>query len=144
MVKLMFTLYDDLTKEKSLENFTNRCDQCDENGDSEFCKDVDDALMDAMLDILWQMCTIGGAMWFGQYLFSFALNTSAMRQIMRMRKEFLMGTLRQEVGWYDTNTTGDFATKMTEDLNKIQDGIGEKLGMIVRFVVKNVDNQIFR
>ena len=46
-----------------------------------------------------------------------------------------MGTLRQDVGWYDTTTTSDFATKMTEDLNKIQDGIGEKLGMIVRFVV---------
>ena len=36
---------------------------------------------------------------------------------------------------YDTNTTSDFASKMTEDLNKIQDGIGEKMGMLVRFVV---------
>ena len=99
------------------------------------CPEADAELMDQLLTILWEMCSIGIAMWVGQYVFSVTLNTSAMRQTLRMRKEFLKGTLRQDVGWYDTNTTSDFATKMTEDLNKIQDGIGEKLGMIVRFVI---------
>ena len=35
--------------------------------------------------------------------------------------------LRQDIAWYDTNTTSDFASKMTEDLNKIQDGIDKTL-----------------
>ena len=34
--------------------------------------------------------------------------------------QFLRAVLRQDIGWYDTNTTSDFASKMTEDLNKIQ------------------------
>ena len=57
--------------------------------------------------------------------------------------------LKQDISWYDTSTTTDFASKMTEygktkfsttvlvymffffrDLNKVQEGIGEKLGML--------------
>ncbi|CAG0903799.1 unnamed protein product, partial [Cyprideis torosa] len=42
--------------------------------------------------------------------------------------------LRQDIGWYDTHQTGDFASRVTEDLNKLQEGIGEKLGMFVYFM----------
>ena len=51
--------------------------------------------------------------------------------------------LRQDIAWYDTNTTSDFASKMTEDLNKIQDGIGEKMGMLVRFIVTFLGSLIY-
>ena len=51
--------------------------------------------------------------------------------------------LRQDIAWYDTNTTSDFASKMTEDLNKIQDGIGEKMGMLVRFVTTFLGSLIY-
>ena len=136
---VMFFIFGNLTDAMTAYQFASlapghECDTCQDDGSSG-CSDADKELMDELLTILWQMCTIGIAMWLGQYVFSVCLNTSAMRQTVRMRKEFLKGTLRQDVGWYDTNTTSDFATKMTEDLNKIQDGIGEKLGMIVRFVI---------
>ena len=51
--------------------------------------------------------------------------------------------LRQDIAWYDTNTTSDFASKMTEDLNKIQDGIGEKMGMLVRFIVTFLGSLVY-
>ena len=60
-----------------------------------------------------------------------------------MYSKFLEAVLRQDIGWYDTNTTSDFASKMTEDLNKIQDGIGEKIGMLVRFIVTFLGSLIF-
>ena len=84
------------------------------------------------------------------YVFVAALNYSAERQILRIRKMFLAAVLRQDIAWYsyctllfrtvlysvlsrfDTTTTADFATRMTEDLNKMQDGMGEKLGMLLR------------
>ena len=44
---------------------------------------------------------------------------------------------------YDQNTTSDFASKVTEDLNKIQDGIGEKMGMLVRFIATFVGSMIY-
>ena len=52
----------------------------------------------------------------------------------KIRKEFLAAVLRQDISWFDTNTTSDFASRMTEDLNKVQDGMGEKVGMMLRFV----------
>ena len=55
----------------------------------------------------------------------------------------MRAVLRQDIGWYDTNTTSDFASKMTEDLNKIQDGIGEKMGMLVRFIVTFLGSLIY-
>ncbi|MFN9944772.1 MAG: ABC transporter transmembrane domain-containing protein [bacterium] len=36
------------------------------------------------------------------------------------RKDFFKAVLRQDISWYDTNTTTDFASRMTEDLNKAQ------------------------
>ena len=37
----------------------------------------------------------------------------------------------KDLSWYDVTATGDFASKMTEDLNKMQDGMGEKVFIIV-------------
>ena len=37
------------------------------------------------------------------------------------------------MAWYDTNTSSDFTSKMAEDLNRLQDGIGEKMAMLVFF-----------
>lgn len=64
--------------------------------------------------------------------------------------------LRQDIGWHDKRTSNDFASRITEyeisyvidnqlvtlfnkilrDLNKVQDGIGEKLGMFI-FLLTN-------
>ena len=38
------------------------------------------------------------------------------------------------IGWYDTHQTNDFASRMDEDLNKLQEGIGEKIGMFTFFL----------
>ena len=48
--------------------------------------------------------------------------------------EALIVKLLTTNGRFDTNTTSDFASRMTEDLNKVQDGMGEKVGMMLRFV----------
>lgn len=44
--------------------------------------------------------------------------------MLRVRKEFFGAVLRQDLAWYDTATTAEFATRMTEDLNKLQVDFG--------------------
>ena len=83
-----------------------------------------DQLMDRVLVIVYQMCAIGGAMWITHYLFVASLNYTAERQVLRIRKEFFRAVLRQDLAWYDTTTTTEFATRMTEDLNKMQVRVG--------------------
>lgn len=58
---------------------------------------------------------------------------SAIRQTFKMRKHFFEKVLYQDVSWYDVNQTGDFASIITDNIPKIEDGIGEKVGMLIFF-----------
>ncbi|BFG05140.1 multidrug resistance protein homolog 49 [Drosophila madeirensis] len=60
-------------------------------------------------------------------------NRVALKQIGRIRKVFLEAMLRQDITWYDTTSGTNFASKMTEDLDKLKEGIGEKV-VIVTFL----------
>ncbi|XP_069680453.1 multidrug resistance protein homolog 49-like [Periplaneta americana] len=59
------------------------------------------------------------------------LNYTAQKQIGRVRWMFLQSVLRQDMAWYDTSKTSNFASRITEDLDKLQDGIGEKMGIFL-------------
>lgn len=41
--------------------------------------------------------------------------------------------LEQDVGWYDVNQTGDFASFLAENLPKVEQAIGEKLAIFIFF-----------
>ena len=81
------------------------------------------------------MIVLASAVWLLSWVFVTCLNWAAARQVwskclnicnsnqstnflliqvFRVRGEFLRAILRQDVGWYDTNTATDFASKMTE------------------------------
>jgi len=93
-----------------------------------------DPFMNGVIKFAYEISLVGLGIMVTHYLFVASLNYSAERQILRIRKEFLAAVLRQDVAWFDTTTTSDFATRMTEDLNKMQDGMGEKVGMLLRFI----------
>ncbi|XP_002061354.3 multidrug resistance protein homolog 49 [Drosophila willistoni] len=57
-------------------------------------------------------------------------NRVALNQIDRIRKHFLEAILRQDISWYDTTSGTNFASKMTEDLDKLKEGIGEKVAIV--------------
>ncbi|XP_037094848.1 ATP-dependent translocase ABCB1-like [Pollicipes pollicipes] len=65
----------------------------------------------------------------------FCLYYTASDQACRIKQLFLRSALRQDMSWYDTKQMGDFTTRVTDDLKKIEDGIGEKNGMMVGFVM---------
>ena len=92
-------------------------------------------LWDGIMEFVWKLCALGGGLWVSHYLFVTSLNYAAERQVLRMRQMFFAAVLRQDIALYDTNTTTDFASTMSEDLNKIQEGLGEKIGMFFRFFV---------
>ena len=67
------------------------------------------------------------------FIFVTCFNSAAESQVLRIRKIFLKSILRQDIGWYDVTQTGDFASRISDDLAKIQEGIGEKVGMFLFF-----------
>ncbi|XP_069680452.1 multidrug resistance protein homolog 49 isoform X2 [Periplaneta americana] len=80
-------------------------------------------------------CTVVGVI---QFLIGSAsiavLNYAAQKQVSRVRKLFLEAVLRQDMTWYDTTKTSNFASRITEDLDKMQDGMGEKISIFVYLI----------
>uniref|UniRef100_A0A182FDS3 ABC-type xenobiotic transporter n=1 Tax=Anopheles albimanus TaxID=7167 RepID=A0A182FDS3_ANOAL len=72
------------------------------------------------------------------------INRSAQRQISRIRHLFLQAVLRQDMTWYDLNSDDSFAVRITDsDLDKLKEGIGEKLSIFTYLVMSFVISVIF-
>ena len=50
----------------------------------------------------------------------------------KIRVAFFKSLLRQDIAWFDNHAPGKLTTRLTEDLDKIKDGIGEKLIAVLR------------
>ncbi|XP_077622936.1 phosphatidylcholine translocator ABCB4 isoform X3 [Crocuta crocuta] len=59
---------------------------------------------------------------------------AAGRQIRKIRQEFFHAILRQEIGWFDVSDTTELNTRLTDDVSKISEGIGDKVGMFFQAV----------
>ncbi|EDL84316.1 rCG41101 [Rattus norvegicus] len=59
---------------------------------------------------------------------------AAGRQIHKIRQKFFHAIMNQEIGWFDVNDAGELNTRLTDDVSKINDGIGDKLGMFFQSI----------
>ncbi|XP_074038788.1 ATP-dependent translocase ABCB1 isoform X2 [Leptinotarsa decemlineata] len=67
------------------------------------------------------------------YLSVVLYSYSSVRQVYALRKAFLEKFLNQDIEWFDKNKTGDFATTFTQNIARIEEGIGEKIGVFLYF-----------
>ncbi|NXP47320.1 MDR1 protein, partial [Heliornis fulica] len=59
--------------------------------------------------------------------------TAAIRQTARIRQKFFFAVLHQEMAWFDTTQIGTLNTRLTDDINTIHEGIGDKICIFVQF-----------
>lgn len=59
---------------------------------------------------------------------------TATRQVKKMRLAFFQSVLKQDIGWFDTTDPGELNSRLTEDLDKVNDGIGQKIGMFLQAI----------
>ncbi|NXD36010.1 MDR1 protein, partial [Copsychus sechellarum] len=57
---------------------------------------------------------------------------AAGRQIRKIRENFFHAIMRQEIGWFDVNDVGELNTRLLDDVSKINEGIGDKVGLLVQ------------
>ncbi|KAM5158331.1 ATP-dependent translocase ABCB1-like [Mantella aurantiaca] len=57
---------------------------------------------------------------------------AAGRQIKKIRKNFFHAVLRQEISWFDVNDAGELNTRLSDDVQKINEGIGDKIAMLIQ------------
>lgn len=51
--------------------------------------------------------------------------------VARIRKSYLQAVLRQNIGYFDRVGAGEVTSRITNDISQIQDGISEKIGIIL-------------
>ncbi|XP_046678545.1 phosphatidylcholine translocator ABCB4-like isoform X2 [Homalodisca vitripennis] len=56
------------------------------------------------------------------------------RQVHRLREKFFSQILRQNIAWHELNEEGSLTTKLSDDLERIREGIGSKLGMVTQYL----------
>ncbi|NXU57527.1 MDR1 protein, partial [Turnix velox] len=59
---------------------------------------------------------------------------AATRQTARIRQKFFFAVLHQEMAWFDTTQIGTLNTRLTDDINTIHEGIGDKICIFVQFL----------
>jgi ABC-type multidrug transport system fused ATPase/permease subunit len=56
----------------------------------------------------------------------------AERQIHQIRRRFYRAILRQDIGWFDANPSGELSSRLSDDVQKIEAGIGEKFSVVIQ------------
>ncbi|KAM6451004.1 ATP-dependent translocase ABCB1 [Liasis olivaceus] len=75
---------------------------------------------------------IGAGVLVAAYAYIACWTLAAGRQIKRIRQQFFHAIMRQEIGWFDVNDVGELNTRLIDDVSKINEGIGDKIGMLMQ------------
>ncbi|XP_055373170.1 ATP-dependent translocase ABCB1 [Condylostylus longicornis] len=78
---------------------------------------------------------IGAVMLICSYVSVTTFNYAAHSQIFTIRGIYFRSILNQDIEWFDFNQSGEFGSRMNEDLTKMEDGLGEKVVMFIHYVV---------
>jgi ABC-type multidrug transport system fused ATPase/permease subunit len=56
------------------------------------------------------------------------------RQVNQLRHIFFAQILRQDLSWYDCNKEVDITTKLSDDLERVREGMGSKCSFVIQYV----------
>ncbi|KAK2856759.1 hypothetical protein Q5P01_005494 [Channa striata] len=92
-----------------------------------------------LLDIEYEMTQfafyyvgIGAAVFLIGYIQISLWVTAAARQIQLIRKMYFSKVMRMEIGWFDCNSIGELNTRMSDDINKINDAIADQVSVFLQ------------
>uniref|UniRef100_A0A3Q4HYM2 Bile salt export pump n=1 Tax=Neolamprologus brichardi TaxID=32507 RepID=A0A3Q4HYM2_NEOBR len=75
---------------------------------------------------------IGAAVFLLGYLQISLWVTAAAKQIQLIRKLYFSKVMRMEIGWFDCTSVGELNTRMSDDINKINDAIADQVSIFVQ------------
>ncbi|CAD5212695.1 unnamed protein product [Bursaphelenchus okinawaensis] len=75
---------------------------------------------------------LGVAQFLVVYCGMICLSSNSERQVDIVRKKFLYRVLHQDMVWFDKNDVGKLTQKLSANADRIRDGSGEKLGVVIQ------------
>uniref|UniRef100_A0A7N8WVX3 Bile salt export pump n=1 Tax=Mastacembelus armatus TaxID=205130 RepID=A0A7N8WVX3_9TELE len=98
-----------------------------------------DIELNELLDIEYEMTKfalyyvgIGMAVFLLGYLQISLWVTAAAKQIQLIRKMYFSKVMRMEIGWFDCTSVGELNTRMSDDINKINDAIADQFAIFIQ------------
>ncbi|KAF5272755.1 hypothetical protein FQA39_LY07782 [Lamprigera yunnana] len=95
--------------------------------------EAEDLMIHGLTIFVISCCSLGLFIMASTYVSTVLFNYSALSQTFRIRDIFLAKILDQDVSWYDVHQTGDFASRVADDLKKMEEGIGEKVAIVIYY-----------
>ncbi|KAF6200545.1 hypothetical protein GE061_004988 [Apolygus lucorum] len=77
---------------------------------------------------------IGIAVLVAEFLEILQWELACERQVYKLRKIFFSQVLRQDIEWFDTNDYGDLASKLSDDLERVREGLGHKFSITIQYM----------
>uniref|UniRef100_A0A668AZY9 ATP-binding cassette, sub-family B (MDR/TAP), member 11a n=1 Tax=Myripristis murdjan TaxID=586833 RepID=A0A668AZY9_9TELE len=63
--------------------------------------------------------------------FQVSTSTAASRQIQKIRRTYFRKVMQMEMGWFDCNSVGELNTRISDDINKINDAIADQMSIFI-------------
>ncbi|XP_066148568.1 ATP-dependent translocase ABCB1 [Euwallacea fornicatus] len=95
------------------------------------CDAAYDDITDAIIHFTIWNTAIGIGIFITAYLSAEIFSYIAIKQVFRVRSKYLRKLLDKDIPWFDVRKSGDFASRMADDLLKFEEGIGEKVSLFV-------------
>uniref|UniRef100_A0A8C3QE48 ATP-binding cassette sub-family B member 5 n=1 Tax=Geospiza parvula TaxID=87175 RepID=A0A8C3QE48_GEOPR len=102
------------------------------SGDKEFTGRTARSLSRTSVEYAYYYSGIAAGVLLAAYIQTSFWTLAAGRQIKKIRENFFHAIMRQEIGWFDVNDVGELNTRLLDDVSKINDGIGDKVGLLVQ------------
>uniref|UniRef100_A0A668AU55 ATP-binding cassette, sub-family B (MDR/TAP), member 11a n=1 Tax=Myripristis murdjan TaxID=586833 RepID=A0A668AU55_9TELE len=64
-------------------------------------------------------------------LISSYFQVTASRQIQKIRRTYFRKVMQMEMGWFDCNSVGELNTRISDDINKINDAIADQMSIFI-------------
>ncbi|ETN83249.1 ABC transporter, ATP-binding protein [Necator americanus] len=77
---------------------------------------------------------LGVAMFTTSYIQIACWETFAERITYKLRQIYLKAILRQQISWFDEQQTGNLTARLTDDLERVREGLGDKLSLFIQML----------
>lgn len=92
------------------------------------------SLSDSVIQKVAYICYVTIANWCFIYIYTNCWTIFGERLVRRLRERYLRALLRQELAFFDQLPAGDVSSRLSVDLNSIQTGTSEKVGICIASV----------
>lgn len=77
---------------------------------------------------------LGAVVFVASFIQTLCWELACERQVYQLRQIFFAQVLRQDLSWYDCNQGGDLTTKLSDDLERVREGLGSKCSFVIQYM----------